>query len=154
MTTYFSVSVVEAPTVAYEEHTPTGEVIYLDASGATVNVMAFPLHYVARQWSPNTTETWMLPAPVPENIPERIITTKAFLLRFTGEERVAVRTAARASVAIDDWLHLLESDVIVHLDSLFMADGIHALIGAGFITDARAKEILGAEIQPFEVPNA
>jgi hypothetical protein len=152
MTTYFQVSIVEAPGVAYEEHSDAG-VMYLDANGVPVEVTAFPLHYTDRHWVDNTAQAWMVPAPE-QPVVERVITTKAFLLRFTGEERVAVRTAARASVSIDDWLHLLESDTIVHLNSVFMVNGMAAIVAAGFITQARSDEIINAEIQPFEVPNA
>ena len=152
MTTYFQVAIVEAPTVAYEEHSDSG-IVYLDSTGVPVEVTAYPLHYVDRHWVDNTVQPWMAPAPE-QPVVERIITTKAFLLRFTQEERVAVRTAARASVAIDDWLHLLESDTVVHLDSVFMTNGMAAIVAAGFITQARSNEIINADIQPFEVPNA
>ena len=151
MTTYFAVSIVEAPTVAYEEHSDSG-VVFLDANGAPIEVVDYPLHYVDRHWVDNSTQPWMSPGD-PQPVVERIITTKAFLLRFTQDERVAVRTAARNSVPIDDWLHLLESDVIVHLDSVFMQEGMDALVNNNFITAIRAKEIVGADIQAFEVPH-
>lgn len=151
MATYFSVSIVEAPTVAYEEHSDAG-VVFLDAGGAPVEVTAYPLHYVDRHWVDNTSQSWMAPAPA-QPVVERIITTKAFLLRFTQAERVAVRTAARNSVPIDDWLHLLESDTIVHLDSVFMQEGMNALVDAGFIPLNRKAAILDAPIEAFEVPN-
>lgn len=149
--TYFAVSITNRPDIAFEEH-DGNTVRFLDASGTPV-ADAYGASYISRSWVPSSTASWMAP-DAPQSAGERIIKTKFFLLRFTQAERVAVRTAAHSSVPVEDWLKILESDTIVHLDSSFIKEGMAAMVASGFFSQIRADTILGAAIQPFELPDA
>lgn len=151
MAQYFAVQIADWPTVAYEEHGDAG-VRFLDTSGADTGNSGSPA-YTSRHWVPSTLESWMIADPVAPT-PDVLITTKAFLLRFTQAERIGIRTAAKTSVVIEDWLRILESDTVVHLNSQFTVEGITALVQNSFLTQARADQISTTPPADYEVPRA
>lgn len=67
-----------------------------------------------------------------------------FLQRFTLEERSAIRTAAKSSPAIDDYLQMLAAVGAGELDLThpLTAGGVQALEAAGLIAAGRAAQIL------------
>jgi len=72
-----------------------------------------------------------------------VISHVAFLKRFTAEERVAIRTAAAQSPAIDDYLEMLKAaGTDVDLTDPITAQGLQALEAASLLAVGRAAEIL------------
>ena len=74
---------------------------------------------------------------------DRNLTKRQYLGLFTGEERVSIRAAARASLVIEDYLALLNVSDFISLDDPDTIAGVHALEMAGLIAAGRAAEILG-----------
>jgi hypothetical protein len=66
----------------------------------------------------------------------------AFMQRFTAEERVAIRTAAQSSPAIEDYLQMLNVSEQVDLTHALTVSGVQQLEAAGLIAAGRAAEIL------------
>ncbi|MGZ5545085.1 MAG: hypothetical protein ACXWIU_10455 [Limisphaerales bacterium] len=71
-----------------------------------------------------------------------ILTKRAFLERFTPAERVAIRTAAQSSVAIQDYLELVNVSDNIDLTYSTTIAGVQELETAGLIAAGRAAEIL------------
>jgi len=69
-----------------------------------------------------------------------------FTRRFTTAERIAIRTAAKSSVAIEDFLKLLDiaaaSGRMIHMGDPDVVAGVNAYEQAGLIAAGRAAEIL------------
>ena len=65
-----------------------------------------------------------------------------FLRRFTAAERIRIRTAAKQSPALDDFMFLLEAANEVRSDHLDVQSGLSMLEAAGLIGAGRAQEIL------------
>jgi len=80
------------------------------------------------------------PAPPPP--PSVILSSYEFLLLFTSAERIAILTAGQASMAIADWLNMLNHVPAVHLDDANTIAGVEALQTAGLIAGGRAAQIL------------
>lgn len=76
--------------------------------------------------------------PVP-----RVVSSLEFMERFTQEERIALRRAAKESEALEDWLDLLRAAQSVDLDDPRTVGGLQAFAAEGLITAERAAEILG-----------
>lgn len=70
------------------------------------------------------------------------LTKRAFLERFTPEERVAVRTAAQSNIAIQDYLELVNVSDNIDLTYATTVAGVQQLEAAGLIAAGRAGEIL------------
>lgn len=71
-----------------------------------------------------------------------IISPYDLLMLFTTPERIAIRTAAQNSMAIADWLGLLDHVQAVHMDDPKTIGGVQALEQAGLIALGRAAVIL------------
>lgn len=69
-------------------------------------------------------------------------TKLAYLRRFTQDERIAIRTAAKDVPQLDDYLQLLELAEEVRSDDPDIAAALAMLEGAGLIGAGRAQEIL------------
>jgi hypothetical protein len=67
-----------------------------------------------------------------------------FLNRFTAQERVAIREAAKVNAQLDDYLQLLNAAPggKVNLTSDTVSAGVQSLEAAGLIGTGRAAEIL------------
>ena len=83
--------------------------------------------------------------PVAADIPVKtsIIWSRIeFLRRFTAAERITIRTAAKQSPALDDFMFLLDSANEVHSDNADVLAGLSMLEAAGLIGKGRSVEIL------------
>lgn len=65
-----------------------------------------------------------------------------YLRRFTQDERIAIRTAAKQVPALDDYLELLALATEVRSDDPDIVGALQMLEGAGLIGAGRAQEIL------------
>lgn len=74
---------------------------------------------------------------------QRVVTSLAFLERFTPEERIAIRRAARLDEGLEDWLDMLRAAQEVDLDDPRTIAGMHAMVGAGLLSAERAVLLLG-----------
>jgi hypothetical protein len=64
------------------------------------------------------------------------------LERFEPEERVAIRTAAQSSIAIQDYLELVNVSDSIDLTYATTKSGVQALETAGLLDSGRAADIL------------
>ena len=65
-----------------------------------------------------------------------------YLRRFTQDERIAIRTAAKQVPALEDYVALLELASEVRSDDPDIIAALQMLEGAGLIAAGRAQEIL------------
>jgi len=65
-----------------------------------------------------------------------------YLRRFTQDERIAIRTAAKQVPALEDYLQLMELATEVRSDDPDVMSALTMLEGAGLICAGRAQEIL------------
>lgn len=72
----------------------------------------------------------------------RILTKLEYLRRFTQDERVAIRTAAKANAVLEDYLALLELAEEVNLGDADTIAAVQMLEAAGLLAAGRAGEIL------------
>ena len=72
----------------------------------------------------------------------RIITKLAYLRRFTSQERVTIRAAAKTEPVLEDYMALLELSEEVNLDDPDTIAAVNMLEIAGLIAAGRAAEIL------------
>lgn len=84
--------------------------------------------------------TSFTPAP----IPQAPISKLEFRNRFTMNEKAAIYTAAKTSVAIQVWLEDLAAASEVNTSHVQTIAGVQALEQAGLIGAGRAVQILGA----------
>ncbi|MFC0407906.1 hypothetical protein [Roseomonas elaeocarpi] len=86
-------------------------------------------------------------APAPAVITTRTITPREFRNRFTAEEKSAITLAASKGLEAGDatlqvFLDDLAAAGAVDLDDPDLLAGVHTLLVAGLITEARAKAVL------------
>lgn len=94
-------------------------------------------------WNGATLTKPVIPAPPPPApVPKLPITRAAFLLRFTGPERVAIKAARATDPMIDDLWEILDALSEVHLDHPEMVRGLSYLTQQGLLAQGRAAEIL------------
>lgn len=80
------------------------------------------------------------------------VTKLAFLNRFTQPERLTIRTAAKSSVAIEDYMAMVTEAKWIDLSRADTRAGVQAMETATLLAAGRALEILDAPIQPEEKP--
>jgi hypothetical protein len=89
-------------------------------------------------------------------VPERIITARAFLSRFSDDEAIAFDLASIGATEGAARLrrHQAKLNASPHIDLDFVEtrEGVQALESVGLIAPGRALQILDAEIQPDERP--
>lgn len=85
-------------------------------------------------------EVAVMPEAIADPVPA--VPSLAFLQRFTLEERMAIREAAKSDPIVDDWLDMLRAAQEVDVASQETAAGMAFLVGNGLITDQRAQQIL------------
>lgn len=78
--------------------------------------------------------------------PQREVSGVSYLRRFSQDERIAIRDAAKASPKLDDYLKLLDITIaqggIVNLDDSDVIAAVNMLESVGLIAEGRAAEIL------------
>lgn len=74
-----------------------------------------------------------VPDPEPEPAPRRI-SRIGFLQRIPTEKRIAIRTAAKTDVLIEDFLDLLGATDIIELDHEATVAGLAYLVGESLLT--------------------
>lgn len=75
--------------------------------------------------------------------PERRTSTPlAFLERFTQEERIAIRRAARSNEELEDWLDMLRAAQEIDPEDPRTQAGMQALVEARLLSARRRDEIL------------
>ena len=72
----------------------------------------------------------------------RIITKLAYLRRFTGAERIAIRTVAKTQSELEDYLALLELAEEISPDDPDTVAAVTMLEAIGLLAAGRAAEIL------------
>ncbi|MEX2524432.1 MAG: hypothetical protein WD750_05705 [Gammaproteobacteria bacterium] len=80
------------------------------------------------------------PAPAPR----ASWSSRAFLDRFTRQERIDIRTAAKSEPLIEDYLDMLRTARRVYADDPDTQEGLTLLVQAGLLTETRRQEILAA----------
>lgn len=135
---YLKVSIVELPNVVYEEH-DNGNIRFTDSLGNTIPFVD-GVHYTMRD-SVTAFEAWMIPNATP---PAKTILSKLeFLFRFTTEERVAIRTAAKSNMVLEDFMALLNITEFVDTTYPATVQGVRLFETVGLIAAGRADQILG-----------
>ena len=66
-----------------------------------------------------------------------------FLRRFTSEERITIRTAAKTNAVLEDFMALLEMSQHVQSTDPDTVAGMQLLEAAGLLGPGRAQQILG-----------
>lgn len=71
-----------------------------------------------------------------------------FKLRFTADERKAIRTAAKANADVEDFLDMLDTAAAtgtrIKSDDALLNAGLQMMESAGLIGEGRAAEIVSA----------
>ena len=88
----------------------------------------------------------------PVQVQDWRITKLAFLNRFTQPERLAIRTASKSSVAIEDYIAMVTEAKWIDLNRPDTRGGVLALEDATLLAPGRALVILDAPVQPYERP--
>lgn len=65
-----------------------------------------------------------------------------YLKRFTQEERIAIRTAAKVNPVAEDYVELMNAAPVIHMDDEDTIAGLQTLEAAGLLGKGRAAEIL------------
>lgn len=94
-----------------------------------------------------TPPAWALPDPQADQAAQptpRTLTKLEYLRRFTQEERVAIRTAAKSNAQLEDYLALLELAEFINLDDPDTFGALNLLESVGLLTLGRAQEIINA----------
>ena len=112
-------------------HRETGEVVYAYTAETPTEWPEYPF----------AAYNHVLQIPEPAAPVVRIVTKREYLGRFTQAERVAIRTAAKSSVELEDYLALLEISEEIDLDDEDLIAGLTTLEAAGLIAEGRAAEI-------------
>ena len=79
------------------------------------------------------------------------ITIQAAKLRFTQQERIAIRSASKENGYVEDFMDILNSGSHVDLLRKDFKEGLSFLVSMGIRTEQRMDEILRSPIQDHEV---
>lgn len=94
--------------------------------------------------------------PQPEMAVGTQITKLAFLKRFTNAEAVAIDLASigatEQAATIRRYLKLVDSSTYIDLSREDLMTDLATLESVNLLAAGRAQEIIGAPIQPIEVP--
>lgn len=69
-------------------------------------------------------------------------TALEFMERFTAEERINIRRAAKENELLEDWLDLLRASQFVDVTDPRTVAGMEAMVAAGLISEQRCGEVL------------
>ena len=114
----------------------TGQEVYRYSADAPIewNGMEFATH--------DHTEYVEVTQYVPPVATGRTMTRLEFLRRFTGAERVTLRTVAKTNAGLEDYMALLDAAQDVNTGDADTIAGVQFLEAAGLIGAGRAGEIL------------
>lgn len=90
--------------------------------------------------------------PAPPPLPNIITKVAMLTRRLKQAEFVGILAASKTDVAIEAWRYVFDAASQVDLDAQNTTDGMALLVAKGLLTQERADEILGAEVQPGERP--
>lgn len=79
---------------------------------------------------------------VPKNNSDRDITVLEYLNRFTAQERIIIKTAAKTDAALSDYLDMLNVANNVNLSDPLIAAGLAYLNYLGLLDQSRIQQIL------------
>lgn len=80
-----------------------------------------------------------------------ILTKLQYMRRFTSEERVAIRQAAKVETVLEDYLSMLASAEDIDTTDVYTVAAVNMLEQSGLLSVGRAEEILGGDPSPVEV---
>ncbi len=144
---YFSVHFDDKPEIVFEVLNEDGSFTYTDISGNVIEYVQTN-GYQSRNWL-NVRLDWMEPLPADALIistRQPIITKLQFLQRFTQEERIAIREAAKTNPYVEDFLELLNAASEVNVEYQPTIDAINALISLGLIAATSKPDILATGV--------
>jgi hypothetical protein len=72
----------------------------------------------------------------------RTLSKLEYLRRFTGTERISIRTAAKSNAVLEDYLAMLELAEEIRLDDADTVAAVNMLEQVGLLATGRAAEIL------------
>ena len=81
-------------------------------------------------------------APAPPADWGRQVDAREFLLRFTREERKAIRIMAESDADVADWLDLAQVPVPIRLKHPITLAGLDALVAKGILSAERKSQII------------
>ena len=114
----------------------TGEVVYAYSADEATDFPEFPF----AQYNHVLKATIEQPAPVRE------VSGVSYIRRFSQDERIAIRDAAKVSPRLDDYLKLLDTTVaqggVVNLDDPDTIAAVNMLEAVGLIATGRAAKVL------------
>lgn len=84
---------------------------------------------------------WVEDAPAP-TIQSRVLSKLEYLRRFTSEERVTIRAAAKQSPMLEDYLAMMELAEEINTGDADTIAAVQMLEQAGLIGEGRANEVL------------
>jgi len=98
----------------------------------------------------NPVEAMHFVHPVAPAAPTTEVSPVEFKLRFTAQERVAIRKVRASDDFVDDFFDILDDPRLTKVDLTLQStkDAVAYLALAGYITPERASEILGTTDQP------
>lgn len=101
---------------------------------------AYPFAQYDHQQNP--WENGPTPAPLPTPVVHTPLTKLQFLRRFTQDERIAIREAAKLNAVMEDYLRMLDLAEDVFLDDPDTINAVTMMEQVGLIGFNRASEIL------------
>lgn len=107
----------------------------LNIDGTTVDLTENPSAQIGDSYADNVFSPALLAT-------QNEITSYEFFNLFTKEERVAIRTAAKSSVDLEDWLSLAQAAQTIDLAHPDVDAGLSMIVGAGLLTSDRKTQIL------------
>lgn len=110
----------------------SGEVVHAYTADAPTEFVEYPFAQFNH----------ILQKPEPPAPAERTITKVAYLRRFTSDERVGIRTAAKTNAVLEDYLSMMELAEEINLDDPDTIAAVQMLESAGLIAPGRAAEVL------------
>ena len=92
------------------------------------------------------------PGVDPLSRPDTSMSTVAFKRRMTSAERIAIRGMATQNAHVYDYMDLLDSGTLVHLDDPDLIGGLQLLASAGVFAAGRVDQITALPVLPSERP--
>lgn len=101
-----------------------------------------PIEWSGMEFATHDHVAFAEPVPDVPAAPTRVWPRIEFLRQFTPTERIRIRTAAKQSPALDDFMFLLEAANEISSDHADVKAGLAMLEAAGLLGVGRAREIL------------